>query len=389
MPKAVPKKILMTSGRSPVALDLARQLRQAGHTIFIVDSLPLYISRFSNAITKSFVVRSPRQNPQAFIEDLITIVKQEKIDLLIPIYEEALHLAQHQEQFPAHCKVFVASFPLLKELHNKWLFNQKLRQLRFDYPETFLIQKEEDLRQLDPLKSYALKASYSRAALKLYKLTPPHRMPPLTIEEHNPWIAQEWLEGKEFCTYSVCHQGKVLAHATYPVGYTVDGKGCIVFEAVDHPPILNWVRLFVKETGYTGQIAFDLIEVSSQRIFAIECNPRATSGAHLFSPDKRLDQAFLNNTLEPISPQISCRRQIAIAMLLYGWKKQAHVDNTMLRYVKTLTGVKDVIFSYQDMKPLFAQPLVFLGLWLHSRKVNLSLPAFFMFDNEWNGEVIR
>ena len=62
MPKAVLKNILITSGRSPVALDLARQLRQAGHTLFMVDSLHLYISRFSNAISKSFVVRSPRQN---------------------------------------------------------------------------------------------------------------------------------------------------------------------------------------------------------------------------------------------------------------------------------------------------------------------------------------
>lgn len=382
------KKILITSGRSPVTLDLARQLQQAGHTIFIADSLQWHICRFSNAVSKSFVIRSPKQNTQDFIEDLVRIVKQEKIDLLIPVYEEALYLAQHQERFPSHCQVFVSSFSLLKELHNKWLFNQKLQQMEFDYPKSFLIQTKEDLKQLDPSKNYALKASYSRAGLKIYKLSTPHEMPSsLIIEPSNPWIAQEWLEGGKFCTYSVCHQGSVLAHATYPVGYTVDGKGCIVFEAIDHPAILKWVQRFVKKTGYTGQIAFDLIELPDQRLFAIECNPRATSGAHLFSPAKRLDQAFLNNTLEPISPSKGYSRQLAIAMLLYGWKRQAHADNTVQRFIKTLVSVQDIIFSYQDMKPLLMQPFVFLHLWLHSRRANLSLPAFFVFDYEWNGEV--
>ncbi len=379
------RNILITSGRSPVTLELARQLHHAGHKIYVADTLALHICRFSNAVDKSFLIRSPRLHTEGFIEDLLQIVSQEKIDLIIPVYEEAIYLSQSLHRFPAHCKVFTSSFELLHELHNKWLFNQKIQQLGLDAPKTHLLYSLDDVQKLDPAKSYAIKASYSRAGLKIKKLSPPHETLDIHIEVHNPWIAQEWLEGDRFCTYSVCHEGTVLAHAVYPVGYAVDGKGCIVFEAVNHEPILKWIQNFVKETHYTGQIAFDFFE-SDQRLLAIECNPRATSGAHLFRSEDRLDQAFLNSAQALIQPKFGNCKQLAIAMMIYGWKENAYPSNTWGRFFKMLFGIQDVVFSRDDLMPILAEPIVFSGIWLHSLRSKLSLPAFFMFDYEWNGD---
>ncbi len=380
------RNILITSGRSPVTLELARQLHHAGHKIYVADTLSLHISRFSNAVDKSFLIRSPRLYTEGFVEDLLEIVEQEKIDLIIPVYEEAIYLSQSLHRFPSHCKVFTSSFELLHELHNKWLFNQKIQQLGLDAPKTHLIQSLDDIRKLDPAKSYAVKAAYSRAGLKIEKLSPPHETLAIQIEPQNPWIAQEWLEGDRFCTYSVCHEGTVLAHAVYPVGYAVDGKGCIIFEAIEHEPILRWVQTFVKETNYTGQIAFDFFETFDKRLLAIECNPRATSGAHLFRAEDRLDQAFFNSAKTLIQPRSGNCKQLAIAMMIYGWKKNAYPNNTWGHFFKMLFGVQDVVFSREDLLPILAEPFVFSGIWLHSLKSKLSLPGFFMFDYEWNGD---
>ena len=381
-----PKKILITSGRSPVALDLARQFHGGGHEVMIAETMRLHVCRFSNSVSKSFKIPSPRTNTEEFIQKLIEIAEKEKIDLIVPVYEEIIYLSKESYRFPKHCKIFSPTFELLHEVHNKWLFNKKIGSMGFDTPQTFLIKTPDDLKKIDPTKTYALKACYSRAALGLKKIIPGHPLPEIHIQPNNPWIAQEWLTGKGYCTYSICQEGKVVAHAVYPVGFTVDGHGCLAFEAVDHPGIKAWVEKFAKETNFTGQFAFDFIETEN-KLYSIECNPRATSGAHLFNSHDRLDLAFLNQTQEMILPKTGNKKQLAIAMAVYGWRRNASPNNTFSKFLKEFVGVKDVVFSAKDLLPIIAQPLIFSGIWLKSLRFSLNLPAFFMYDYEWNGDV--
>ncbi|MCE2983095.1 MAG: ATP-grasp domain-containing protein [Parachlamydia sp.] len=375
--------ILITSGRSAAALELARQLNANGHTIFVAETMPFSICHFSNAVCKSYTVRSPRLAADAFIQDLIGIVQKEKIELIIPIYEEALYLAYSQHLFPSTCEVFTSSFGLMEELHNKWTFIQKLSHLGFEVPQTFLLNCLEDSQQLDAEKSYAVKAAFSRAGLQIKKLNPFEPLN-LDIEPGQPWIAQEWLQGEMFCTYSVCRQGKVLAHATYPVGYTVKGRGCAVFTSVEHEGVLAWVEKLVEALQFTGQIAFDLVE-QNKKILPLECNPRATSGVHLFQSCDRLDQAFFNQTPELVHARKGISRQLGIAMLLYGWKKNSIPHNSLSSYFRTLFGIRDVIYSHDDWLPLLMEPIIFAGICMESLKLRKNLSAFFMYDYEWNG----
>lgn len=380
------KNILLTAGRSPLALDLARQLHSAGHRVFIAETMKLHVCRFSNTVSKSFVIPSPRFYPEDFVQSLLKIVEEEKIDLVIPIYEEILYLSKAMDRFPKECQIFCPPFETLNILHNKWLFNSTQRSLGIDTPNTYLINSFEDLKKLDFSTPYALKASYSRASLNLQKISSSDTLPPIQIHPQNPWIAQEWLEGNKFCSYSICQQGTVVAHATYPVHYAIDGNSCITFEAIEQPAIFNWIQHFVSLLNFTGQIAFDFIELPNKKLYAIECNPRATSGIHLFTEHEGIDKAFLNRTKKLIQPKITTNKQIAVGMMLYGWKKSSCPHNSITKFVKKLFSVRDVVFSFRDIKPFLLEPLVFVGIWLNSKKRKLSIPASFTFDYEWNGE---
>ena len=77
------KKILITFARSFLALELARQLDAAGHSVYMVDSVSCYVARFSNAIKKSFKVPSPRFNAEGYISSLVKIVEEQGIDFLL------------------------------------------------------------------------------------------------------------------------------------------------------------------------------------------------------------------------------------------------------------------------------------------------------------------
>jgi len=382
------KKILLTFARSFLTLDLARQLHACGHRIYVVDSIDYQVSRFSNAVYKNFKVPSPRFDPEQYLDSLIHIVEQENIDLLIPIFEEITFLCMGMDHFPKSCKIFAPPFELYHTLQNKWLFQCKLEELGIAHPKTHLVKDKEELSTIGFKTPFALKPSYSRASQKIIKAYPNRPLPDLEIDAHNPWVAQEWIEGNRFCTYSVCHQGEIYAHGTYPVGYAIDGNSCLLFESIHYPPIYDWVANLIREIKFTGQIAFDLIESEDKILYAIECNPRATSGLLLFGPEDRLDQALFAYNDPPILAKPGARKQIATGMILYGWRKSALQNNRFGNFLKNLFSTKDVIFSPTDLMPFLCQPLIFTGICMCSRKYGVSIPCAFTYDHDWNGEDI-
>lgn len=379
------KKFFISGGRSTSTLDLARQLHAAGHHIITADTTSLNVCAFSRAVAKSVVFPSPRFKTAAFSKTIIEIVSREKVDYVIPTYEEALYFSKFLDQFPKECHVFTDSFETLHHLHNKWLFYQKQLSYGIEAPRTVLVKNAETAKNFSFAGPYALKECYSRASQSVCRIEKGAAFPGFSIDPRNPWIAQEWLEGDRFCTYSICHDGIVKAHAVYPVQFAIKGRSCLNFVAVEHPGIFDWVCRFAALTKYTGQVGFDFFELPNGKLYAIECNPRSTNGLLLFSPKDRIDRAFTNETPYPIFPKIGYRKQIAIGMCLYG-TKDAFKSKKIKGFLKTFLTSPDVVFSWNDPKPLLAMPFIFLFYIFQKMKLKLSLPSFFTFDCNWDGD---
>lgn len=379
------KRILITGARSAVALDLARHFMNADCEVYLADSMPTIVGSYSNSIKKYFTIPSPRYNKQEFMQQLLDIIQEYKIDLLIPTFEETFYIAQYHAHYPIKgCTVFCAPFATIHHLHHKWRFQKRLAELGFlDIPTT-IIKSTYELKRLNLPKPYIIKACYSRAALSFYKIDNNKDLASIDIDSKNHWIAQPWLQGKKYCSYSVCNNGKLLAHCVYPVNIAINGSSCVLFEAINHPEILHWIKQFVAKEQFTGQISFDFIETESGHLYAIECNPRATSGVHLFVKQDNLSTAFLTDDLKNIiTPPLGTKCQIALGMLLYGWKSNS--SKNFSHFIKHFLSSADVIFDYNDPLPFIMQPLVFIHLLHRALKLNLSLPAVFNHDLEWNG----
>ena len=135
--------ILLTGGRAPAALELARAFHRAGHTVFMAESLRGHLSQPSNAIKANFVVPAPRQDGDAFIVALKKIIEENKIDLLIPTCEEIFHIAMRRDELP--CTVFAEPINKLDQLHNKWEFISTAVDYGLSIPETTLVKTMDDL----------------------------------------------------------------------------------------------------------------------------------------------------------------------------------------------------------------------------------------------------
>lgn len=377
--------VLLTAGRLPVALDLARKFRAAGNRVLIADSFRLHGCRFSAAVEASFAVPGPRKDPRGFVDGLASIISKASVDLLVPMFEDALYIARQRDRIPAHCEVFCSPFELLHSLHHKWHFFQCLKRLGLEAPNTVLIEDRSQLRHLDFPGTFAVKACYSRASLKLYKTDNDHPPPPIDPSPDSPWIAQEWLEGTKFCSYTICRDGQVLAHTTYPVIFGVQDRWCVSFLAIDHPEIFEWVKQFAALTRYTGQVGFDFIKTTDGRLVALECNPRPTSGVHLFEHSDGLDRAFHRDVGLPVFPRVGTRRQIALGFLAFGWRSP-DARRHPLQYIRTLLGVKDIVFCTRDPLPWLMQPAIFSAYIVQAKRCGLTIPALITHDMEWNSE---
>ena len=114
-------RILITNGRAPAGLELARLLKASHHQVFVVDSFPFHVSKHSSAVKRNFLVPPPRQEKALYLKSLNQIIQDYNIDLLIPVYEESFHVGLIQEQIKG-CPVFIDKMEKLRELHHKGQF---------------------------------------------------------------------------------------------------------------------------------------------------------------------------------------------------------------------------------------------------------------------------
>lgn len=502
------RTILLTGGRAPATLELARLLHQAGHIVDVAESLPQQLCAWSKAVRHSFVVPPPRQQTQAYIDELVRIVKQQQIDLLIPTCEEIFYVAHGLEQLRQVCEVLVPTADQMRSLHHKGDFIRLVHAAGLDVPDTMVISSAEQWEQVQqglwssllplsdsipdldavydapsiyPFRSLVFKPAYSRFASKVImpareaadnsvlshdpvishdpivaddlpisghpaiahdlsisgnpaivddqaKRSTFSCIPaPDGISEQQPWIAQAYVPGEQLCTYSIVYEGMVVAHATYQSRYRSSESGASVhFEALDRPDTLAWVQRLVQRwsfetntdaplstysnlnntdsstnqssrkplsaSSFSGQLSFDLIQDrDTGKLYPIECNPRATSGIHLFQAEDGLDQAItaphlLVEKRQVITPQPGRRVMLTLPMLISGWGR-GWSSAQWKQWLKAMKGSQDAVFRWQDYKPLFGQFALVWAAFRISRREQITITEALTHDIEWNGQL--
>jgi predicted ATP-grasp superfamily ATP-dependent carboligase len=311
-----PKRILLTGAKMTKCLTLARSFHAAGHQVFMVETKKYWLSgnQFSNCVEALYTVPAPQHDAEGYIQGLLNIVKQEKIDMFIPVSSPvaSYYDSLAKPALSPYCEVFAFDAETTKLLDNKFTFNQKAHSVGLSAPKTFLITNPEQVLNFDfatdgsqyILKSIAYDSINRLALLKLpcAPATMAKYVHSLPISEENPWIMQEFLKGQEYCTHAVVREGKLMLYAC--------SKSCDFLVNYEHdynPAILDWVTRFVKALNLTGQICLDFIQAEDGTVYPIECNPRTSTCITMFHDQpKVVADAYLSSSAsilkEPVQP---------------------------------------------------------------------------------------
>jgi hypothetical protein len=356
-----------------------------------------HVCKFSRAVKHSYLVPAPHYDAQGFITAILHAISDAQIDLIIPLHEEIFYLAESQEPEITN-RLLAPEWSTLLELHNKWTFSGFLASHSLAAPKAFLCSSPSDVRAaISSTKcSWAVKPVFGRAATHVYHLQPHDDVPEELMEDlasGNQYIAQEWLTGQRYCSYMVARAGKIQAFGLYPVVETIDGSSCVYFRSVAHPEIEQYCsRVAAALPGVVAaQLAFDFIDTPQYGVVAIECNPRATSGIHLFSGTTLLAQSLVTGPPAPkrgeryttftVIPPQGTRRQLAPGMMM--WKKSERGLKAYLAHMKRLMGSKDVVFSGRDLLPSLMQPFLLTSYYEICRERKMKLPDMFQDDVVW------
>jgi hypothetical protein len=380
-------RVLILGARAPVALDHARRFHAQGSTVFAGDSHACRLTSSSRAITGTVHLPPPRTALVAFATELRRYIESERIDLVLPTCEEVFYLSRIRERLPIECTVFAAPFDLLRELHSKLRFLELAADCGVHTPASARVETLAGAREWAGAKGVVLKPEFSRFGVhvRLYPQGIPADATPLP--PLGPWVAQEFCTGRELCSYSIAVNGTLRAHVAYEPAYRLSRSSSFYFDPVSVPAIRQFVQAFVRKVAFTGQISFDWIVSAEGRISVLECNPRAISGLHLFTPTDALPSAIAGHDIDCVEPRHPPPRMIAAVMGSAGFVQAVRRGN-VARWRHDFRRAHDVLSQPGDRAPLLGGLSDMNAFALSALRQRTSIREAATRDIEWDGEPI-
>ena len=369
------KTVLLTLGRLPKALDLARGFHAAGARVLVAEPMKRHLTGASNSVAASFVTRPPATDHAGYIEDLLAIVAREQVDLVCPVSEESMHVGFLHGRLPPATRLAAPSGDVLVGLHSKLGFIETARCIGAAIPDSARADTP-DAAAIAASGRHVVKPILSCGGrdIRIRDAGP--------LENPSPTdLVQRFVGGTHLSSFSLARGGRSLVTAIYQ-GTLMSGTVAVRFAQVRNTAIEAWIDHFIAATGHEGFLSFDFILDGDQPL-AIECNPRVTSGIHFVEPEP-LARALLDPaSLSPIPLRPEAERQQFYAALTEiqsrFWRKGGG------RAARELFATNDVSWSAADPMPFLTMTYTAWPIIQAARQTGLSFGEIATRDIDWNG----
>ncbi|OAG42594.1 hypothetical protein AYO21_03179 [Fonsecaea monophora] len=317
------RKVLVTGVGMSKGLALARLFYEAGHDVIGADFEPdgaWACGRVSSALGKFYRLEKPDAKAGAapYIQTLLDVVTKEKVELWISCSGVASAvedgMAKEVVEARTACKAVQFDVQTTQTLHEKHSFMAHTRDVvGLTVPETHEVASREAV--LDVLRAaaphgrkYIMKTIGVDDAVrgdltllpKKYERETVEHLARLNISKAAPWILQEFIQGREYCTHALVMAGKVKAFVACPSAELLMHYQALPAESPLSRAMLAFTRKYAASggRGFTGHLSFDFMVREDQDggkdgkgnvdprdivLYPIECNPRAHTAVVLFN----------------------------------------------------------------------------------------------------------
>ena len=371
--------VLLTLGRLPKALEVARALQGAGCRVIVAEPFKRHLTGASRAVARSVVVTSPVQDREAYLREISDLAVAEGASLILPVSEEILHASLLRGRLPSGVRLAAMPHASLLALHDKLSFAAVCRAAGVAAPETFALGDPRAV-ELARRGRTVVKPIFSCSGRGVRFLAAGEALP----SADEPALVQEFCAGRILSTFTLARAGVLRITVTYR-GAVMQGTVAVCFERIDTPPAVDaWVGAMVRNTAFDGFISFDLVEDAQGVIRGIECNPRATSGIHFVEPAD-LAAALLDPQADGPLRFKQNRLMQQFYPCLTETQRTMFGEGPFRENLRCLVAASDVTWSARDPWPLVSQPWTSWPIIEMAMRRRCTFGEVAMLDLAWSG----
>ncbi len=328
------KIILVTGIGMTKGLTIARLFYLAGHTVIGADFEPHVCGRMSRALSRFYQLAKPTisadgtSDAAQYCQSLLSVILREKVDLWVSCSSvaSAVEDGEAREFIEARtfCRAIQFDAATTCMLHEKHSFIERVSELGLTAPETHTVTSQEGAEKVignaAPAKKFIMKNiamdDASRADMTLLSRSTPGKthehLSRLKISPERPWIVQEYISGREFCTHSLIVRGEVAAFVACPSEELLMHYEMLPAHTALSKRMLEFTMEFAESggQGFTGHLSFDFLVTDTDlrknskdediTLYPIECNPRAHTAIVLFNGHPDLASHYLAALKDPM-----------------------------------------------------------------------------------------
>ncbi|MCV0426773.1 MAG: ATP-grasp domain-containing protein [Roseibium sp.] len=375
------KRVLVTAGRFMPATGVVHALHKAGATVEVADSFDVAPALHSRFIDKAHIVPAASQDPIGYTREIARISDERSIDLILPTFEDSIYLARYADYLPV--PRFAAEFDVLAELHDKAAFVAVCERLGLKTPATEIVSSHDEMVEaISRFDDFFARPAFSRAGIG-HLTNHGEALDSKKIEQcsptpSNPWLVQDYVEGKDTCVMCIAHEGRPVVVAVYEPAIAAGGGYSVRFTSIEDPAAVAIVTAVCSAYKYTGFIGFDYRRTDNGPVL-MECNPRVTAGVFL-TDERILGEAILNSDEELFHAPAGMSRQYD-SYLVYG---RATTQSTP-EVIKSLLSGRDALVSQRDYLPFLYSFLARSQYKHQAYEEHKSFSDIFLNDIVWDG----
>jgi nucleoside-diphosphate-sugar epimerase len=395
------------------------------------------VGRISRFVDRVITIPRPDRDLESHQKCICNYVlsqpRSQNIILLPVATEEAIFLSQIADElrntfrtagFLKAPTIWVSSYEVLSDLYHPFRFQKRMAHVftssKQPLPFSAHVQNSEHLMQAID-KCFEKHSMLLRVVVKPCMTRGGQGMQLISREEwmdvqhdedrkrfqrrfdfsnHSEYCVQEYVEGHEISSFSLCANGKVLAHVCYQPRFFSDSlsafasiRDLMSTKSSRYRRSLEYVRLVASSLHLNGMFVFDYIERFDGRLVALACNsnPQAINGGlALFSPRfdnfaaHQLNFSFIREislenatkrdcTVDPphsvVSPTCPCRLMTVLPTLFYLgklWSTTPQDGYTFGVLLEIASVAYDDVWWWRDPLPWFCSLLRFMVLVTYS-----------------------
>jgi gamma-glutamyl-gamma-aminobutyrate hydrolase PuuD/predicted ATP-grasp superfamily ATP-dependent carboligase len=284
-------RVILTYGRSLMALAIARALALRGVEVIGCDDVDGTVLSFSKHVQETFTLPPWSDQPEAYLEGLEDAVqtyapRDKRPYVLMPVFQDTALIARYRARFEPTIKVATPSWESIKQVSPKHCLAELAEKNDLPAPKSWRPETIEALQDLSPTFTYPLiiKPVSGAGGRGVSRVQNADELLQAAGELgfKSPPLIQECIEGEDYCVAALAQKGKLTALMAYRniATFPREAGAGAARETVDAAPFRKTTERLLAATEWDGvaQLDFRWSGEATHTPQLIEVNARFWAG---------------------------------------------------------------------------------------------------------------